>query len=135
MKLWKSIGFLAVLVVFALYLAGAAPQETKKGKDSKAESGGKKEASKGDSAKGKEVFEANCAICHNADSEEDKVGPGLKGLFKKPPHKMADGTEHKEHTVATVRKQIMEGSSAMPPVGASLSEKEVDDLIAYLQTL
>jgi len=90
---------------------------------------------KGDAAKGKETFEANCSICHNADSEEEKVGPGLKNLFKKPPHKMADGTEHKEHTDAMIRKQIKEGSSAMPPVGASFSDKEVDDLLAYLHTL
>src|SRR5438132_10574699 len=83
MKLWKSSCFLAAIFVFSLYLLGAAPQETKKDKDPKAEStqkgdSAKKEAGKGDSAKGKEVFEANCAICHNADSEEDKVGPGLK---------------------------------------------------------
>ena len=37
---------------------------------------------KGDAAKGKEVFD-QCSVCHNADSTEVKMGPGLKGLFKK----------------------------------------------------
>jgi len=36
----------------------------------------------GDAAKGKEVFE-QCSVCHNADSTDRKMGPGLKGLFKK----------------------------------------------------
>ena len=43
---------------------------------------GKKMAG-GDAAKGKEVFDQNCAVCHNADSTDVKMGPGLKGLFKK----------------------------------------------------
>ena len=36
-------------------------------------------APKGDAAKGKEIFE-QCSVCHNADSDEKKMGPGLKGL-------------------------------------------------------
>ncbi len=118
MNLWKLGSVVVALFVFSLVVAGAAPQ-----------------GAKGDSAKGKETFEANCAICHNADSEEEKVGPGLKGISKKGAHKLADGTEHKDHSAEVLRKQIKEGSSAMPPVGASFTDKEVDDLIAYLQSL
>src|SRR3954462_4457501 len=90
---------------------------------------------KGDAAKGKEVFEANCGLCHNADSEEDKVGPGLKGISKKGAHKLSDGTEHKDHSAATLRKQVVDGGGSMPPVGGGLSDKEVDDVVAYLMTL
>ena len=100
----------------------------------KAESRAKTEV-QGDPARGRAVFEANCQLCHYADSEETNIGPGLKGLFHWPPHKLSDGTEHKEHTVAIIRKQITEGGGAMEPVGASFSEQEIDDLIAYLQTL
>ena len=134
MNLWKRGGILVALFVFSLLLVRAAPQGDKEQKDSKA-SASQKEEAKGDVAKGKQVFADNCQICHNAESEEAIVGPGLKGLFQWPPHKMSDGTEHKEHTVAIIRKQIVDGGGAMPPVGTSLSEKEVDDLIAYLQTL
>ena len=58
---------------------------------------------KGDAAKGKAVFE-QCGVCHIPDSDEKKMGPGLKGLFKKD--KMTNG---KKPTDATVRARIDEG--------------------------
>ena len=33
----------------------------------------------GDAAKGKDVFESNCAVCHNADSDREEDGPGPEG--------------------------------------------------------
>lgn len=89
---------------------------------------------KGDPAKGKEVFEANCAVCHEV-TDEDKMGPGLKGISKKGPHRLSDGTEHKGHSPTVLRKQIVEGGGSMPAAGAGLSDNEVDDVIAYLLTL
>jgi len=86
-------------------------------------------AGKGDAAKGKVVFE-QCAVCHNPDNEEKKMGPGLKGLFKKD--KMANG---KKPTDATVRTRIDEGGNGMPQYKDMLSDPEKDDLIAYLKTL
>lgn len=86
-------------------------------------------AAKADAAKGKEVFE-QCAVCHNADSDEKKVGPGLKGLFKKD--KMANG---KKPTDANVRAKIDEGGNGMPAYKDMLNDQEKDDLIAYLKTL
>ena len=83
----------------------------------------------GDAAKGKEVFE-QCAVCHNADSTEKKMGPGLKGLFTHD--KMVNG---KKPTEANVRAKIDEGGNGMPPYKDMLSDKEKDDLIAYLKTL
>jgi len=86
-------------------------------------------AAKGDAAKGKEVF-TQCAVCHNADSTEQKMGPGLKGLFKRD--KLTNG---KKVTDATVREQIDAGGNGMPPYKDLLSDQEKDDLIAYLKTL
>lgn len=86
-------------------------------------------AQKGDPAKGKEVFE-QCAVCHNADSDEKKMGPGLKGLFKKD--KLTNG---KKPTEATVRAKIDEGGNGMPAYKDMLSDEEKDDLLAYLKTL
>ena len=37
---------------------------------------------KGDPDKGKEVFQ-QCAVCHNADSTDKKMGRGMNGLFSK----------------------------------------------------
>jgi cytochrome c len=84
----------------------------------------------GDAAKGKEVFESNCSVCHNADSEEKKMGPGLKGLFKH--EKLSNG---KKPTEANVRAKINEGGGGMPAYGDMLSDEEKDNLIAYLKTL
>ena len=85
----------------------------------------------GDAAKGKDVFESNCSVCHNADSTETKVGPGLKGLFKK-----AALMNKKKVTTATVLEMINMGSeSGMPPYKDMLTAAEKADVIAFLKTL
>ncbi|MBI3941019.1 MAG: cytochrome c [Acidobacteria bacterium] len=139
MNLWRRSCILFALFVFPLCVVSAGFQENEKEKNSTSpteEAGSRKnDAAQGDPANGQQVFADNCQTCHYADSEEANIGPGLKGLFKKPPHKMADGTEHTQHTVPMIREQILKGSSAMPPAGSALSEGKLDDLIAYLQTL
>jgi cytochrome c2 len=92
-------------------------------------SAGKAAAQKGDSAKGKEIFE-QCGVCHNADSEEKKMGPGLKGLFKKD--KMTNG---KKPTEANVQEKVDEGGNGMPAYKEMLSGEEKAHLMAYLKTL
>jgi len=89
---------------------------------------------KGDAAKGKTVFEAKCSACHDATSDQEIVGPGLKDLFRWPAHQAPDGSQHARHTVPVIRKQIVEGGGAMPPV-TGLSEQDLADLLVYLQTL
>jgi cytochrome c len=86
-------------------------------------------APKGDAAKGKEVF-GQCAVCHNADSTEKKMGPGLKDLFKHD--KLVNG---KKVTDANVREKIEQGGNGMPPYKDLLSDDEKDNVIAYLKTL
>lgn len=86
-------------------------------------------AKKPDAAKGKETFE-QCAVCHNADSTEKKMGPGLKGLFAKD--KMANG---KKPTDANVAAKINEGGNGMPAYKEMLSDDEKADVLAYLKTL
>jgi cytochrome c len=85
---------------------------------------------KGDAAKGKEVFE-QCGVCHNADSDEKKMGPGLKGLFKKAT--LADGKT--KTTDASVMEKVNKGGNGMPAYEEMLDKKEKDDLLAYLKTL
>lgn len=83
----------------------------------------------GDADKGKDVFQ-QCAVCHNADSTEKKMGPGLKGLFQRD--KLTNG---KKVTEANVRAKIDDGGNGMPAYKDMLSDTEKDDLIAYLKTL
>ena len=86
----------------------------------------------GDAAKGKDIFDQNCGVCHDAESTETKVGPGLKGLFKK-----AALANKKKPSDATVLDFINKGSSekGMPSFADQLSDQEKADLIAYLKTL
>lgn len=84
---------------------------------------------KGDAAKGKETFE-QCAVCHNTDSTEKKMGPGLKGLFKH--EKLSNGKPVNE---ANVRAIINTGGDGMPAYESILSDEEKDNIIAYLKTL
>jgi cytochrome c len=86
-------------------------------------------AKPGDAAKGKDVFD-QCSVCHNADSTETKVGPGLKGLFKM--EKLVNG---KPVTEANVRDFINTGGNGMPAYADQLSDQDKNDIIAYLKTL
>jgi mono/diheme cytochrome c family protein len=105
-------------VVFGLvFLVSSAMGQDKKGESE-------------DVAKGKEVFE-QCGVCHNADSEEKKMGPGLKGLFKK--QTFADGKT--KVTEESVTKKINEGGNGMPAYAEMLERADVKRLIAYLKTL
>ncbi len=87
-------------------------------------------ADQGDAAKGKEVFE-QCSVCHNVDTNEKKMGPSLKGEFKKS--KME--STGKAPTEANVKEKINVGGNGMPAYADMLSDKEKTDLIAYLKTL
>jgi cytochrome c2 len=86
-------------------------------------------ADKGDAVKGKAVFQ-QCGVCHNTDSDQKKMGPGLKGLFKKD--KLANG---KKLTDASVRAKLETGGNGMPAYKDMLTDVEKNNLIAYLKTL
>src|SRR5258708_13711701 len=84
----------------------------------------------GDATKGKDVFESTCSACHNADSNEKKIGPGLKDLFKQD--KLGNG---KKPTEANVKALIDAGGNGMPSYADLLKDEEKPNWIAYLKTL
>lgn len=88
-----------------------------------------KPAAKGDAVKGKEAFE-QCAICHNVDNDEKKMGPSLKGLFKRKT--LSSG---KPVTDANVLAQINAGGNGMPAYSDMLSAEDKTNILAYLHTL
>jgi cytochrome c len=90
---------------------------------------GQKPAGKGDVAKGKETFE-QCAICHNVDNDEKKMGPSLKGLFKRKT--LSSG---KPVTDENVLGQINAGGNGMPAYADMLSADDKANILAYLHTL
>jgi cytochrome c len=81
-------------------------------------------------ARGKTIFEDQCALCHDPATTEKKVGPGLKGLFQRST--MENGKPISE---ATVRENIDKGSANMPSFKDTLTPQEKDALIAFLKTL
>jgi mono/diheme cytochrome c family protein len=81
-------------------------------------------------AAGRRIFEMQCATCHSAYSSESHGGPPLEGLFQKK--ELPSGAPAND---ARVREAILEGRAKMPPFKYMLTERQVDDLLAYLHTL
>jgi len=88
------------------------------------------QSEKPDPAAGRKAFEAHCSDCHNSDSKEEKVGPGLQGLKD---GRLPSGQKANHDNILGV---IEEGvGDEMPPFGDVLTDKEKEDVIAYLLTL
>jgi cytochrome c2 len=81
-------------------------------------------------ARGQIVYKDRCAICHFSESEVKKIGPGLKGIYKRA--RFTDGGKVDD---ASVENRILNGGKDMPPFKAALNPSQVRDLIAYLKTL
>lgn len=84
---------------------------------------------KGDAAKGKEAFD-QCAVCHNVDSPEKKMGPSLQGLFKRKT--LQNGKPVNDENVLA---QINNGGNGMPAYADMLSADDKANILAYLHTL
>ncbi len=79
--------------------------------------------SQGDAAHGKTIFTANCASCHGATGTEGGVGPSLKN-------------EKSRKDFAQAVAWIKNPQPPMPKLYPSpLSEKDVDDVAAYVESL
>jgi mono/diheme cytochrome c family protein len=77
----------------------------------------------GNGSRGAEVFRANCAVCHTATGAAAGVGPSLQHEKQR---------KNYDQTVAWIE-------SPDPPMPklypAPLSEKDVEDVAAYVQSL
>lgn len=81
-------------------------------------------------AAGHQVFVSRCSSCHYADRERGLNGPGLEGLFRKP--YLPSGGVANDARVSAV---ILRGRNMMPALGNTLSDQQLEDLMAYLHTL
>ena len=86
---------------------------------------------KGSATKGKEVFDQKCGVCHFADSDAKKIGPGLKGISKRGTFTV----NNNKFTEDTLKTWIENGDSLMPPFKDVLDEQQIKDVIAYVKTL
>lgn len=85
----------------------------------------------GSAARGKEVFEKKCAICHYADNDQKKIGPGLKGISKRGTFTV----NNNKVTDETLKNWIENGDTLMPPFKDVLDAGQIKDVIAYVKTL
>jgi mono/diheme cytochrome c family protein len=89
--------------------------------------------------RGKTVFDTHCAICHGAEAvgTPDWRNPMADGRYPPPP---LNGSAHGwHHPLAALRRQIKRGGVKfggwMPAFDDSIADKQVDEVIAYVQSL
>ena len=85
----------------------------------------------GSPARGKTVFDQKCAICHFADSDQKKIGPGLKGIAKRGTFTV-NGSKV---TTDSLTKWIETGDALMPGMKETLEPEQIRDVVAYVKTL
>ena len=117
------------IAVMACAVALAAQEQPAK----KSGNGGGKNSgnSAAAAARGKETFQKKCAICHYADSDAKKIGPGLKGLYKRGTFSVNSN----KVTDETLKNWIENGDSLMPGLKETLDAAQIKDVIAYVKTL
>lgn len=88
---------------------------------------------------GADLFQKHCAGCHgeNAESVPHWKQPDDKNNYPPPP---LNGSAHSwHHDLKVLRRTIRQGGArlggVMPPFEAVLSEREIDAVIAYFQSL
>ncbi len=117
------------VLAIALCLTMAIPVSFAQKGSKKAKNTKSAKATTGDVAAGKDLFEAKCSVCHNADSTEKKIGPGLKGVKD---GKLPSG---KPATHDVIMDVLNTGGGAMPPYKDMLTNEEKENVIAYVMTL
>jgi mono/diheme cytochrome c family protein len=117
----RKHAFILILLGAGVFIAGCDPQLRK----SDAELGLNPQQ-----AAGRRVFDRHCGMCHEPYSSRNLKGPSLQAMFKKP--YMVSGTPANDERVSEV---VMLGRSKMPAFNQVLTQKQVEDLLAYLHTL
>lgn len=90
--------------------------------------------------RGKQVYSANCAVCHGADGRPDPDSALVKGLGVLPAN-FSDALFNSREPASTWRVVITHGGPAMgfsdmmPAFGETLSEQDVEAVLAYIKTL
>jgi mono/diheme cytochrome c family protein len=115
-----------ILGVAILGVAGALLAQ-----DPPAKTTSKKTAGRGSAVKGKEVFNQKCGLCHFADNDAKKIGPGLKGISKRGTFTV-NGNKVTDESLKT---WIENGDTLMPPFKEVLEPAQIKDVVAYVRTL
>ncbi|MGA9979016.1 MAG: cytochrome c [Candidatus Sulfotelmatobacter sp.] len=82
-------------------------------------------------AAGRKIYDSHCDRCHDAYSTHGRKGPGLKGVFKQPYLSVSGLPANDERVVDIIRL----GRKEMPGYSQTLSQRDIEALLAYLHTL
>ena len=87
----------------------------------------------GDAAKGKSIYQSKCVTCHGPEGK----GDGPLGQKLKPPAGDFQSAESKKKSPKELRDIIENGvpKTSMVAWKTQLSEKEIDDVLAYVESL
>ena len=116
-----AILFLGMLAACATLLSGCTVERRK----SDAELGLNPQQ-----ARGRQIYDRHCIRCHEPYSSREIQGPSLRHVFKK--EQFPSGIKASDERMIDV---IEIGKSKMPSFRSTLTEQQLQDLLAYLHTL
>ena len=125
-RTFALLGIASLACASALF---AQPNQTKTSTTKKPAAAGAKDSAA--VARGKDVFQQKCSVCHFDTSDAKKIGPGLKGLNKRGTFSV-NGNKVTDENLKT---WIENGDSLMPPFKDAIEEAQIKDVIAYVKTL
>jgi mono/diheme cytochrome c family protein len=82
-------------------------------------------------AAGRKIYDSYCDRCHEPYSTRGKKGPGLKGVFQHPYLSLSGLPANDERVTDIIRL----GRNEMPAYSQTLSQQDIQDLLAYMHTL
>jgi cytochrome c len=82
-------------------------------------------------AAGRKIYDDRCDRCHEPYSTRGKKGPGLKGVFQDKYLPLSGLPANDERITDIIRL----GRKEMPGYAQTLSQKDIEELLAYLHTL
>ena len=80
---------------------------------------------------GRKIYDSKCDRCHEPYSTKGKKGPGLQGIFQRQYLPLSGLPANDERVTEIIRL----GRHEMPGYSQTLSQQDIQDLLAYLHTL
>ena len=128
MKVYRNIISITVLTVLIVWLVFACKMSSETGEGQVPSVNVRTDSES--ISKGEKLFNPKCSMCHDPNSTEMLVGPGLMGILKKQELPVSK----RPAIPVNIIKQLKTPYNVMPSF-PDLSEEDIQNIIAYLNTL